>query len=68
MKTKARTSLQAMTEKELNKVLVDAKTALAIGVTNRHTKQSKNVREGRALREKITIVSTLIRQKEMTHE
>jgi ribosomal protein L29 len=68
MKKKEQTSLKAMTDKELVKVLVDAKTALAILTMNRYTKQSKNVREGRVLREKIAIVSTLIRQKEITHE
>jgi len=68
MKTKAQASLKAMSEKELVAVLIDAKTALAIGVMNRYTKQSKNVREGRALREKIAVVSTLLRQKEIVHE
>lgn len=68
MKKKEQTSLQSMTAVELGKVLVDAKTALAILTMNRYTKQSKNVREGRALREKIAIVSTLLRQKEISHE
>lgn len=68
MKKKERASLKAMTTKELVKVLVDAKTALAILTMNRYTKQSKNVREGRALRRKIAIISTLLRQKELTHE
>ncbi len=57
-----------MTALELGKVLVDAKTALSIGAMNRYTKQSKNVREGRALREKIARVATLMRQKELIHE
>ncbi len=57
-----------MTASELGKVLVDAKTALAILVMNRYTKQSKNVHEGTALREKIAIVSTLLRQKELVHD
>jgi len=68
MKKKEQTSLKAMTDKELVKVLIDAKTALAILTMNRYTKQSKNVREGRVLREKIAIVSTLLRQKEIAHE
>jgi ribosomal protein L29 len=68
MKKKEMTSLKAMTALELGKVLADAKTALAIGVMNRYTKQSKNVREGRALRGKIACVATLIRQKELVHE
>ncbi len=68
MKTKAQTALKAMTATELVKVLVDAKTALAILTMNRYTKQSKNVREGTILRRKIAFVSTLLRQKELIHE
>lgn len=69
MKKKEITSLKAMTDKELVKVLVDAKTALAIRqLADRSTKQSKNTREGRALRRKIALVSTLLRQKEIVHE
>ncbi len=68
MKKKEETSLKALSEKELGKVLVDAKTALAILVMNRYTKQSKNVHESTALRRKIAYVSTLLRQKEIAHE
>ena len=68
MKTKAFATLTAMTPKELTGVLVDAKTALAILTMNRYTKQSKNVREGKALRQKIALVSTILKQKEMSHE
>jgi ribosomal protein L29 len=68
MKAKALTALKAMTDKELVKVLVDAKTALAILTMNRYTKQSKNVHEGTALRRKISIVSGILRQKEIVHE
>lgn len=69
MKKKEKTSLKLMTDKELVKVLDDAKTALTIRqLADRSTKQSKNVREGTALRRKIAVVSTLLRQKEITHE
>ncbi|MCX6793527.1 MAG: 50S ribosomal protein L29 [Candidatus Gottesmanbacteria bacterium] len=68
MKAKEQTALKAMTEKELVKVLVDAKTALAILTINRYTKQSKNVHEAGVLRHKIALVSTLLRQKELIHE
>lgn len=68
MKTKAQAALKAMTAAELVKVLADAQTALAINVMNRYTKQSKNVHEGTALRRKIAVVSTLLRQKEISHE
>jgi ribosomal protein L29 len=68
MKKKEMTALKSMTVLELRKVLADAKTARAIGVMNRYTKQSKNVREGRALRQKIAVVSGVLRQKELIHE
>ena len=68
MKKKEMTSIKAMTAKELKKVLADAKTALAILTMNRYTKQSKNVHEGTALRRKIAVVSSELRQKELTHE
>ena len=57
-----------MTDTELTKVLADAKTALMILTMNRYTKQLKNTREGTALHRKIALVSTLLRQKELTHE
>lgn len=68
MKKKELTSIKAMTALELGKVLADAKTALAIGVMNRYTKQSKNVHEARALRRKIAVVSGILRQKELINE
>jgi len=54
-----------MTTDEIKKVLIDAQNALDILVLN---KPSKNVREGRALKRKIAVIQTLMRQKELTHE
>ncbi len=68
MKKKERQTLIAMAATELTKVLVDAETALGLVFLNKHTKPSRNVRESRALRLKIAIVSTLLRQKELAHE
>jgi ribosomal protein L29 len=68
MKKKEKLTVVNMTTQELGKVLDDAKTALAILTMNRYTKPPKNVREGRALRRKIAVVSTLLRQKELIHE
>jgi len=68
MKKKEAVSVKAMTALELGKVLADARTALAILTMNRYTKQSKNVHEGTALRRKIAVVSTVLRQKELVHE
>ncbi len=56
-----------MGKEELKKVLDDAKRALAIYSVGRYSKPSKNVREGTALKRKIAMVKTLIRQKELTH-
>lgn len=55
-----------MKREELVKVLADAQNALSILMSNRYSKQSKNVREGRMLKRKIAVVSTLMRQKELS--
>lgn len=65
MKMKEKQTLTAMKEEELKKVLIDAQNALTILMLN---KPSKNVREGRALKRKIAIIKTLMRQKEIAHE
>lgn len=57
-----------MTVGELSKVLADAEGALKLYELGRFTKQSKNSREGRALKRKIAIIQTLRRQKELVHE
>lgn len=57
-----------MKAEELKKVLADAQSALEIYTMARYSKQSKNTREGRALKRKIAIVLTLMGQKELTHE
>lgn len=68
MKTKEKQTLTAMKREELVKVLADAESALAILTLGRYSKQSKNTREGRALRTKIAVIKTLMRQKELIHE
>ncbi len=68
MKTKEKKTLSAMNSEELGRVLADAKNALAILTIGRYSKQSKNGREGKLLRNKIAIISTLMRQKELVHE
>lgn len=68
MKIKEKQTLAAMKAEELGKVLADAQSALAIYTTGRYSKQSKNSREGRALKRKIAVIKTLLRQKELTHE
>lgn len=68
MKKKEKQTLTAMTREELVKILADAQGALDIYTIGRYSKQSKNTREGRALKRKIAIVRTLMRQKELVHE
>ncbi len=68
MKKKEKQTLTTMGVEELRKVLADAARALAIYSVGRYSKPSKNVREGTALKRKIAIVETLIRQKELKHE
>ncbi len=68
MKKKEKQTLSAMGKEELGKVLTDAKRALAIYAVGRYSKPAKNVREGTALKRKIAIIETLMRQKELTHE
>ncbi len=68
MKKKEKQTLQGMKKEELVKVLADARNALVILKTGKFAKQIKNVREGKPLRQKIAVIKTLIRQKELTHE
>ncbi len=68
MKTKEKQTLISMKREELEKVLTDAQNALAILSANRYSKQSKNAREAGVLRRKIAVISTYMRQKELTHE
>lgn len=68
MKKKEKQTMAGMKIEELKKVLADATRALDIYMIGRYSKPSKNVREGTALKRKIAIVETLIRQKELAHE
>lgn len=68
MKIKEKQTLTAMKIEELAKVLADSASALEIYTIGRYSKQSKNSREGRALKRKIAIIKTLMRQKELVHE
>lgn len=68
MKIKEKQTLSAMKAEELKKVLIDAQNALEIYNMGAVNKQVKNSREGRALKRKIAIISTLLRQKELIHE
>lgn len=65
MKTKEKTALHTMTIDELKKMLAEKSKSLAVFTKERYTKQSKNVREGKNIRQEIARIKTQIRQKEL---
>ncbi|OGG31473.1 hypothetical protein A3A63_03575 [Candidatus Gottesmanbacteria bacterium RIFCSPLOWO2_01_FULL_46_9] len=68
MKKKDIQRLQMMKSPELVHVIQEAQTKLAEYLLNRYSKQSKNIREGSNLRKKIAVASTILSQKELSHE
>jgi ribosomal protein L29 len=68
MKKKDIQSMRQMKQEELVKAMSETKDKLAKMLIDRYSKQSKNIREGRELRKKIAIASTILREKEITHE
>ena len=68
MKKKDKATLQSMKPAELVRIIRDEKKKLAEYLINRYSKQSKNVREGTALKRKISVASTVLRAKEIIHE
>jgi len=65
MKAKEKTTLHTMTIDELKKKLAEKASDLARFTKERYTKQSKNVREGKTIRQEIAKIKTQIRQKEL---
>lgn len=65
MKKKAKANLHKMTTEELQKELADNQKKLAELGISRYTKQSKNVRERKALRNHIAVMQTILREKEL---
>lgn len=68
MKKKERTTMHAMKPVELTKIIRENTEKLAQYMTNRYSKQSKNVREGTAYRRKIAVAQTILNQKELKNE
>lgn len=64
MKKKEKIAVRALTPAQLRAEAVATRKALASWRTNRYSNQSKNVREGRALRNKLAILLTLAGAKE----
>lgn len=68
MKKKEKISFVSMKTDELVKVISGTQLKLAQLVRDRYSKQSKNVREGKALRQKIAVAKTILHIKELQHE
>ncbi len=68
MKKKEITNMHSNSEAELVKAIADAEGKLAQQKVTRYSKQSKNVRESRTLRNKIAVAKTILRYKELQHE
>lgn len=68
MKRKDVSAMHAMKPAELAKRIQEQKKKLAEYLVNRYSKQSKNVREGRAMKRTIAVLSSVLRLKELSHE
>lgn len=66
MKKKDRESLRTETVESLKKKLDEHYQSLARIAKERYTKQSKNVREGKGVRQQIARIKTLLREKELS--
>lgn len=53
---------------ELGKQVLDVREKLAAHKFDRYTKQSKNLREAWGLRQKLAVMLTVLKEKELTHE
>jgi len=68
MKKKEKTSLHSASPAELSKIIRETEAKLAELTVTRYSKQSKNTREARTLRNRIAITRTVLRYKELQHE
>ncbi len=65
MKRKEKDSLRSISLEELKKKLTDSVNELAQVAQERYTKQSKNVRFAKSVRQRIARIKTVIREKEL---
>jgi ribosomal protein L29 len=68
MKQKDKTTMQAGSVAELKKTIAEAQVKLSEIRTTRFTKPVRNVREVRALRNKIAVAYSFLKSKELKHE
>lgn len=69
MKTKEKKQLHAMSGAELKKKITESEVAMTKELRDKGTKQIKDVHGVKKMRQRIAIMKTIIRQKELlTHE
>ncbi|OGG04998.1 hypothetical protein A2Z33_06945 [Candidatus Gottesmanbacteria bacterium RBG_16_52_11] len=68
MKNKEKTALKASDKDELIRNAAALSDKLAQMHVSRYTNPPKNLREQRAMRRKLAVILTLLREKELTHE
>jgi len=67
MKKKELTTLIASDSEELRKEAASLKRSIITTLVTRRTKPAKNIREVKKMRNKLAIMLTAIRQKELNH-
>ncbi len=68
MKTKEKKQVHAMSAAELKKKIAEAEAAMTKELRDKGTKQIKDIRGVKKMRQRIAIMKTIVRQKELTHE
>ncbi len=67
MKKKELTTVMASESEELRKEVVALKRTITTTLVTRRTKPAKNIREVKKMRNKVAVMLTAIRQKELQH-
>jgi len=68
MKKREKQQIRSVSTAELIKQLGGLEVLLADRLVNRYTKPAKNLHEGKFLRQKIAVLKTWLREKEIVHE
>lgn len=68
MKKKEKKQLHAMSVVELKKKITETEGAMTKELRDKETKQTKDVRGIKKMRQRIAIMKTIVRQKELIHE
>lgn len=67
IKKKEKLAWQKASYEELMKLLSETEQNLVTHVSLRYTKQSKNTREGKHIKNRLAVLSSIVRQKELSH-